>query len=356
MVNNRPVDSKALSYAVIEAYHTYVPKGRYPSAFLFLGMKPSAVDVNVHPTKREVRFREEGRLRAFIIRTINGRLLQLAQGAVSDLFSSAAQTASTDVESDIPSTMPTLDTSSLPGDRSGASAENIVPNVTATENDLPTTDLPRGSDSLEKSEPSPVAGRRDEIGASWRFLDKLAGDLALFRTNDGLVVLHCRAALERIRFEETEDVFSQKEAREGQGLLLPIPLELDAFQTEILQAHLPMLEKVGFQVAEFGRNFHRLEAIPSWMEPEAAELFLRDLISLARERGGNVAKTLGQDELIRMVSLSGESKGAGYEESEIISLVDQLLRCRNPLRCPLGHPTYVEYGRKEWEAQFGHRF
>ena len=87
-----------------------------------------------------------------------------------------------------------------------------------------------------------------------------------------------------------------------------------------------------------------------------AELFLRDLIALAKERGGNAAKTLGRDELIRMVSLSGGTLETGFEESEIISLVDQLLRCRNPLSCPLGHPTYVEYGRREWKTRFGRRF
>ena len=353
MVNNRPVDSKALSYAVIEAYHTYVPKGRYPSAFLFLGMEPSTVDVNVHPTKREVRFREEGKLRAFLVRTINGRLRELAKGSVSDVLSSPPEPVSVDGEEGAESVIPTPDLSSLPAARHETF---VVPDVPASGNEIPPADFPEESDASIQSARARVAGRRDEVGASWRFLDKLAGDLALFRTAEGLVVLHCRAAVERIRFEETEDAFSGEGVRDGQGLLLPVPLELDAFETEILQAHLPMLEKLGFQVEEFGRNFHRLESAPSWMDPGDAELFLRDLIALAKERGGNAAKTLGRDELIRMVSLSGRTLETGFEESEIISLVDQLLRCRNPLSCPLGHPTYVEYGRREWKTRFGRRF
>ena len=131
---------------------------------------------------------------------------------------------------------------------------------------------------------------------------------------------------------------------------------MDALETEILQAHLPTLEKLGFIVEEFGRNFHRLEATPAWMEPGDAQLFLQDLIAMAKERGGNLAKTLGQNDLIRAVALSGDAGGNPFEKSEVIALVDRLLRCRNPVTCPQGRPIYVEYGRKEWEARFGRRF
>ena len=74
LVNRRPVDSRTLSYALLEAYHTHVPKGRYPPAILFLEIDPAAVDVNVHPAKREVRFRDEGRVRQFVLGAILARL------------------------------------------------------------------------------------------------------------------------------------------------------------------------------------------------------------------------------------------------------------------------------------------
>jgi DNA mismatch repair protein MutL len=77
-VNRRPVDSRTLSYALIESYHDSVAKGRYPMAFLFLDINPAAVDVNVHPAKREVRFRNESQVRAFVIRTVLDRLRELA--------------------------------------------------------------------------------------------------------------------------------------------------------------------------------------------------------------------------------------------------------------------------------------
>ena len=69
-VNRRPVDSRTLKFSLIEAYHTYIPKGRYPLAFIFLDVEPALVDINVHPAKREVRFREEGKLRYFFIRAV----------------------------------------------------------------------------------------------------------------------------------------------------------------------------------------------------------------------------------------------------------------------------------------------
>ena len=349
MVNNRPVDSKALSYAVIEAYHTYVPRGRYPPAFLFLRMEPSAVDVNVHPTKREVRFRDEGKLRAFLIRAINDRLREIAGEAVPRALSTEDGNAP-----DL--SIPVPDLSSIPIEAIGSSTEKTGLEMSVSPDDSFSPDFLDPNETVQQTPQVRVAGQRDDAEAPWRFLGKLFGDLALFRTGDGLVVLHCRAALERIRFEETEDAFAREGARDGQRLLLPIPLELDAFGTEALEAHLPMLEKLGFTVEEFGRNFHRIEAAPAWLEPGDAELFLRDLIAQAKERGGSAAKTLGRDEFIRMLASRGGSGGTSFEESEIIVLVDQLLRCRNPLTCPQGLPTYVEYGRREWETRFGRRF
>jgi len=354
MINNRPVDSKALSYAVIEAYHTYAPKGRYPPAFLFLRMDPSAVDVNVHPTKREVRFRDEGKLRAFIIRAINDRLREIATGAVPRSFSAEADPVQG--SDGAVASIPVPDLSFIPGDSllSPAGKAGLEPPHPPEESHPPDS-----SGKLETMEQTPltrVAGQRDDPRASWRFLGKLSGDLALFQTREGLVVLHCRAAIERVRFEETEDAFSEEASCDGQRLLLPIPLELDAFGNEALETHLPMLNKLGFAVEEFGRNFHRIEAAPAWLEPRDAEIFLRDLIALAKERGGSAAKALSRDEFIRMLALRGGSGGTGYEESEIITLVDQLLRCRNPLTCPQGLPTYLEYGRREWETRFGRRF
>ena len=355
MVNNRPVDSKVLSYAVIEAYHTYVPKGRYPPAFLFLRMNPSSVDVNVHPTKREVRFREEGKIRAFVIRAINDRLRETSEGAVSAAFSPSIESLPSDSSSpDFSIPVPdlssiSLDSTEVPvgkaGDEEDASAQAFAADDSSSEREDP-----RENTKLQ------AVGDCDDLTASWRFLDKLTTDLALFRSGEGLVVLHCRAAMERIRFEDAENAIQGEESHDGQRLLLPVPLELDAFGSEVLAGHLPMLEQLGFVVEEFGRNFYRVEVIPAWLEPGNAELFLRDLVALAKERGGIAAKTLRRDEFIRMFVTCGGVSGDSFEKAEIIAMVDRLLRCRNPLTCPRGRPTYVEYGRREWETRFGRRF
>ena len=82
VVNGRPVDSRALTYALVEAYHTLIPKGRYPLAFLFLEIDPAAVDVNVHPAKREIRFREEPKVRAFVMASVLAVLRGPASGGL----------------------------------------------------------------------------------------------------------------------------------------------------------------------------------------------------------------------------------------------------------------------------------
>ncbi len=81
LVNGRPVDSRTLNYALIEGYHSFIPKGRYPLAFLFLEIDPAVIDVNIHPAKREIKFRDEGRVRQFVLQAVVGQLQALAAQA-----------------------------------------------------------------------------------------------------------------------------------------------------------------------------------------------------------------------------------------------------------------------------------
>ncbi|QYY37214.1 DNA mismatch repair endonuclease MutL [Ruficoccus sp. ZRK36] len=81
LVNGRPVDSRTLNYALIEGYHSFIPKGRYPLAFLFLEIDPAVIDVNIHPAKREIKFRDEGRVRQFVLQSVVAQLQQLASQA-----------------------------------------------------------------------------------------------------------------------------------------------------------------------------------------------------------------------------------------------------------------------------------
>ena len=138
-----------------------------------------------------------------------------------------------------------------------------------------------------------------------------------------------------------------------QRLLLPVPVELDAITTALLLDRLAFLGAHGFEIVEFGRHFFRVEGVPEWMEPAAAEPFLRDLLGALRE-GLLGAKDLdlARDELARLAAVRAVRMPEGTGEAEMHSLVTQLFSCRQPLTSPAGRPTCIELSHGELARRF----
>uniref|UniRef100_UPI00404AE7FF DNA mismatch repair endonuclease MutL n=1 Tax=Cephaloticoccus sp. TaxID=1985742 RepID=UPI00404AE7FF len=334
-VNQRPVDSRTLNYALIESYHDSLPKGRYPLAFVFFECDPSLVDVNVHPAKREVRFRSEPAVRAFVIRSVLGRLREL---------STASET--------LTGTPPLPPTTSAPlaSKPVVARPQEIRPRV------------PMVMGAWPKQNPSPlVAPPVTQIEKntmptggtpSWRFLGLAHGNFALFETDAGLVMLDRRAAQERIWFERLQNEFRAGQVP-SQRLLLPVPLELDPIATALLLDRLDFLKSNGFEVLEFGRNFFRIEALPTWMEPADVEAFMRDLLALLREgKLQDKNLDLARDELARLAVAKAVRLPETASETEVRSLLTQLFATHHPLTSPAGRPTYIELNHAELARRF----
>ena len=336
-INQRPVDSRALNYALIESYHESLPKGRYPLAFIFFEIDPAAVDVNVHPAKREVRFRSETAVRGFIIRSVLHRLRELGEIVVDPAA----------VAPVVLTPAPTM----------------VLPKLAAV---MPATAERRVGDNLPhfKSPPaSPPSGHSSlVIGHSvvasapvvpaWRFLGFAHGAYALFETKAGLMLLDRRAAHERIWFERLQEQF-----REGtvpsQRLLLPVPMELDPIASALLLDRLEFLNGHGFGVVEFGRNFFRIEGVPAWMEPADAEPFVRELLGALRdgrlqERRLDVAR----EQLARLAAARAVRLGEAGGEATMLALVAQLFACHSPLTSPGGTPTHIELSHGELARRF----
>ena len=358
-VNRRPVDSKTLSYAVLEAFHTFVPKGRHPLAILFLEVDPASVDVNVHPSKREIRFRNEPQVRSIIL----NKILEHNRFTASPSAKPVQEAIQNGVDDDKTKALPQIDPRAL-------ELYGIKETTQVSEN------LHEGSNSIKKPsdekqafggdiEPSQMVartrkeiinrklvGNRQEPGAEWQFLDRSHGDLAIFSTPQGVVALHARAAYERIRFEQLEDSLRGTDACVSQSLLLAEPLELDGIDSTNLRESLPKLRKLGFLLEEFGRNFYRLEGCPHWLPPEDAANYLRDFLEVAREHGGDLrVESFIREALERQVNYSHETK-ASFSDAEMIKLASQLLGCRNPFVCPRGRPVYFEIPIRDFETRF----
>lgn len=187
---------------------------------------------------------------------------------------------------------------------------------------------------------------------AWKFLGLAHGNYALFETAAGLVLLDRRAAHERIWFERLREQFRSGQVP-SQRLLLPVPVELDAIAAALLLDRMKFLNAHGFEIAEFGRNFFRVEAVPAWMEPADAEPFLRDLLGAFRDgRLPDKNTELAREELARLAAAKAVRLGDAARETELRGLVAQLFATPSPLTSPAGRPTYIELNHGELARRF----
>lgn len=344
-VNQRPVDSRTLNYALIESYHESLPKGRYPLAFVFFSCNPAEVDVNVHPAKREVRFRHEPTVRSFVIRSVLARLREHGEvnrpAALAAPPPPVAPRAGPAAIVAAPMSRP-----AAPAPFSGGPARPMAPSPPAKA--TPVAPVP-GSTST----PAPDTPMAVVSGApAWRLLGVAHGNYVLFETAAGLVLLDRRAAHERVWFERLQQQFRTGQVP-SQRLLLPVPVELDPIATALLLDRLEFLATHGFEVGEFGRNFFRIEAVPAWMEPATAEPFLRDLLSWLRDgRLQEKNVDLLREELARLAAARAVRLPERVGEADIQALVTELFQTRHPLTSPAGRPTYIELNHGELARRF----
>ena len=335
-VNGRPVDSRTLNYALIESYHESLPKGRYPLAFVFFDCDPAAVDVNVHPAKREVRFRSEPQVRSFVIRSVLQRLRELG-GPIAP-----STTAGPAI---LPSGLAPL---VVPQAVRPAAAPAVWPPPLVRGTERPTM-----SPLAPPLPAAPTANPASKIQSlHWRFVGLAHGSYALFETEAGLVLLDRRAAHERVWFDRLVAQFSEGSVP-SQRLLLPLPLELDPIAAALLLDCLKFLNGHGFELAEFGRNFFRVEGVPAWMEPADAEPFLRDVLGALRDGRlpeGNLA--LARAELARLAAAKAVRLPGSPGEVELRSLLGELFATPTPLTSPSGRPTFIEINHGELARRF----
>ena len=350
LVNRRPVDSRTLSLAVLDAYHGRIQKGRYPPAFLFLEIQPQEVDVNVHPAKREVRFRDDGAIRRFVLNAITETL---AASRADDIGQAVTP---------IPlATEAKIETPASPAAKVIGSEK---PDITI----LPSPSAPICPEIIKTTPaaaihtaPQAVASTPDVCSASaahqttpgWRLIIVLKKRYALFDTARGLVMLHLRHADQRVRFERISKEFKNDNAT-SQRLLIPHPIEFEPLASAALKSQLKQLNAQGFQVEEFGRNFYRIEAVPTWLSPEQAESFIRDLVDLIRQRGGmRKPSALDSDAIARLAVEGSYRRSDSLTDQAVEQLAKDLLSCDTPHTSPFGRPTFSEVSWNEWERRFG---
>lgn len=333
IVNGRPVESRTLTFAILEAYTGAIPKGRYPVAFVFLEIDPALVDVNVHPAKREIRFRDEGSVRYLTVETVLDTLQSLKPNLPAPVIPLAPDTQA-------PAGPPPAP---LAGQTPAASPAAAV------------TASPASGPPVSAGQPVPTARPDAPVAPAWRWIGPYGHEGVLFASGTSLILVHLKAARERVLYEDILRHFTEEKIP-VQTLLLPRTFEWEPLAARTLEENRELLAENGFEIESYGANFFRLYSTPEWFEPEAAEEFLRDVVDLLRDGQLRPAQTsLFREKFAALAARAATTPRRFPLESEVRHLLGALFACRQPLTCPRGQPTLVEWNNAELESRLGRK-
>ncbi len=370
-VNGRSVRDRTLIRAIEQGYQTVIPRGRHPAALLFVNMRHEDVDVNVHPMKTEVRFRNSGAVFEVVYHAIRDRLADQTENApVATSVGTAAAS-----EAPAPSTdhaAKGLGTTASMGDdaRAGQSANAPGDSVPNPRGDAPLRLVPDAPNQAMFQRPLSLAYDRDARGggaataahppapipmySKLRVIGQIFAGYIALETEGGLLLIDQHAAHERVTFEKL-----RRELRDGgirtQAMLAPVSVELNPARASQIHGALSELRAMGFDVEPFGPTTLLLKGAPAVFGPEGGAKLLTDMIESMGDnesgfRGGGEAAF---ENWLKQLACHGSVRvGRVLELAEIHSLLAELDRTEFKTNCPHGRPVHIQFGRGQIERMF----
>jgi DNA mismatch repair protein MutL len=390
-LNGRSIRDRALGHAISEAYRGLLLTGRYPICFLQIVMPPEDVDVNVHPTKLEVRFQDSGRLYSQLLGTLRTKFLTVdltarlqatpaTEGAIAH-DAAAAQTMRRDLVAWAKGELPSQQ---RPGQGSGAPTDDDQPEFTGLRRpplSLVTIDRPSivgnrmparpfssrevdssppkpiGESAIESTTFSPPAGCPsgsfpDAFGTDRPSAIQVHNRYLIAETNEGMVVIDQHALHERILYEQIREKVLAG-SMECQKLLVPEPVDLGPSEAAAVLSAQETLARLGVHVEQFGGDTVLITSYPAMLANFRPVEVLRELVDKLLGGGKAPERRDLLDELLHMISCKAAIKaGDRLSQEEISALVEQRNLIQDSHHCPHGRPTSLVFTREELDRQF----
>lgn len=323
-VNGRWVQDTPLTAALIQAYHTLLMVGRYPLAAMFVKIDPEEVDVNVHPAKAEVRFRNQDRIFSFVQRAVRRGLLAYAP---------------------VPTVAPAL----WGGARVESSRQVGLDWTMAHE------EFQVESSKLQvENQPSNLQPSTLNSVPLLRLIGQIGSTYLVAEGPDGLYLIDQHAAHERVLFEKLMAQHDMKKIP-SQSLLTPAVVQLPPASAKLLSGQLSVLSHFGFEVEDFGSNSFQVRAMPTLFmggDPSAA---LRAIVEDFEEDEAPLQNEIEKKLAARVCKRLAVKGGQTLSPDEQRALLTDLENCDSPRTCPHGRPTMIHLSVDMLERQFGRR-
>lgn len=351
-VNGRFVRDRVVQHAILEAYRSLLEKRRYPIAVLFIDMPPEMVDVNVHPTKHEVRFRNQQQVHDFIVVALRERLQKVAgesdhgqdygRGSTRGFGESRPQTDASGVA---PSSFSPLQKDYR---------ESVQESLTAFNDKVAVAPVIPAVSTVKGEMAGWSAGQEKAtvVPEGWRLIGQYLSSYLLCQVNEELVLIDQHAAHERIGFERLREQLSAG-GIESQSLLFPVVLELDHREAAVLTDHLADFNRFGFEVDAFGGRSFTVTSVPALVADVDVERLVRDIAAELNEigRSGQI-----NDEIERVLAVvachSMVRANQALSQSEMQQLLKDISAIDFGSCCPHGRPVMHRLSRRDVEKLF----
>ncbi len=331
-LNGRFINDKFISHAIKEAYRGSLEPDRFPVIFLFIQMPSEGYDVNVHPTKIEVRFYNSNLIHSQILSCLREKLL----GTNLDIDAKLSLTTSPKVG---------REDSSAARPRSQKIADAMAEFFKKH----------RPVQTQQQFEPEVRSSKREaryQRLLPQRKLLQIHDSFIVAETDEGFIIIDQHALHERIIYEDLHRRI-QKSKLESQKLLIPESFQLTSAEDEALKTNAELIEKLGIELAPFGPQTCAIQAFPTLLAKAAPLDFVQDLLDLLTDKDAGLDAERLLDEVLSMAACKAAIKaGQSLTDSEIEKLLADRERVDRASRCPHGRPTTIKFSITELEKQF----
>jgi DNA mismatch repair protein MutL len=355
-VNDRPITDYRLTHALTSAYESLLDARKFPVAVLFLEVLPEEVDVNVHPRKAEVRFRQAGRIYGVVRSAVRSTLAshlpptriqarasgpdaQLAGSATVEEVGAGGVASPSEGRAPRHSALPIRDWIVAEGGRHGVA----------------TAEMETGDAGAGEAITDPV---REAISGTTGIIQPLAqyaNTYILAADDQGLLIIDQHVAHERILYEQVLEQISERGV-EAQHLLVPETLDLDAGEAELIDEHGDLLRSMGFEVDDFGGGSWAIRTAPAMLAGRRLADTLRSLLtSLSTGGGAEALEDATRAAAATIACHAAVRANHPLTREEMVRLVSDLSRCAAPTRCPHGRPVLLRVDHNELERRLGRR-
>ena len=384
-VNGRPVDAVSIYNGIKEAYQGMVVKGRHAPCLIYFVMNPSRMDINVHPAKREVRFKETHLLGKITTAAVSQALRGLTGSTIqapSFMDSPEKEERAVEVPTDPkPHPLPVspMTIAPVPDISKVSKPVFTIPKESPAEvipespekvqicSELPKEETKTESEPKFVNEVKPqvnsqilpkVENDQFEVDDSFERLNILGqyrGRYILAQNESGLVLLSIKAAKERILFEKLQEQVKNSEPA-TQFLLLPVTLDLSPGDTRLVNKYIDKITAVGFEVEPFGGNTFVISAVPAAFPDENITGIFYDILDQLRENPGELRKH-ADNFLLQIIckSVFKTNTIKALADEEIKHLIKNLSQTQMPYSCPAGKPVLIHFSENELLRRFGRK-